>query len=252
MSDRLGSRESPTGGRPDGNMFLPSWAAGPGGGGSGGYYPSSGGGGGNRNNQPRAQNRSAYGGRPSQEKARKIIPAPPTQDVQLHKVDNAWKAGKTPEEMNAQEQVTLKLLKDFRGNLNKITPEKYDKILEKIRALDIDTEDRLTRVLDLVFDKAVLEPSFCVQYAKLCQHLSSLSVETVNEETGERDMVKFSRLLLTKCQKYFERDTYENIDIKGKLEAIEEEKDADKKKALQSELDETKRQARKKSLGNIK
>lgn len=250
MSDRLGSRESPTGGRSDGNMFLPSWASGSGGGGSGygSYNPSSGG---NRN-PPRMQNRAPYGGRNSQEKIRKIIAPPPTQDVQLHKVTNAWKAGKTPEELDAEEQVTLKLVKEFRGNLNKITPEKYDKILEKIKALNIDTEDRLKRVLDLVFDKAVLEPSFCVQYAKLCQFLSTLSVETISEETGERELLKFSRLLLTKCQKDFERDIYEGIDIEGKNKAIDEENDADKKKLLRAELDEEKRQARKKSLGNIK
>ena len=156
------------------------------------------------------------------------------------------------EEWDAEQQITLKLIKEFRGNLNEITPEKYDKILENIRTLQIDTEDRLRRVLDLVFDKAVLEPSFCVQYANLCQHLSSLVFETINEETGEKELVKFSRLLLMKCQKDFELDIYEGIDIEGKMKAIEEETDPDKKKALQTELDEEKRQARKKSLGNIK
>lgn len=54
-----------------------------------------------------------------------------------------WEAEMIPEESDAEKQVTLKLIKEFRGNLNKITPEKYDKILDKIKALQIDTEVRL-------------------------------------------------------------------------------------------------------------
>ena len=47
------------------------------------------------------------------------------------------------------------LLKVARGILNKITPSKFDKLLEAIKALNIDTEDRLAGVIRLFFEKVI-------------------------------------------------------------------------------------------------
>ena len=202
-----------------------------------------------------------YSGRPSQDMrkpAKVIIPSPSlSQDVKLHTAENAWKpevpgSKKTATDEETEEVVTKELLKKFRGYLNKITPQKYDVIEQKIRELKIDTEDRLKRVLDLVFDKAVDEPNFCIQYANLCKYLATIKINKKDEQTGQDTTVEFRRLLLTRCQTEFEKDVYEAIDIEGKLKAIEECKDPEKKKFLEAELDEDKRRARFKSLGNMK
>ena len=184
---------------------------------------------------------------------KKIIPVAPLQDVKLHTTENAWKPElkkKSASDLD-EEAKTAELLKTFRGYLNKITPQKYHVIEEKIRLLTIDTEERLTLILNLIFDKAVDEPAFCIQYANLCKYLNTLKVSKINEK-GESESVGFWRLLLTKCQQQFERDIYADIDIEARLEGIAECIDADKKRSLEAEFDEEKRRARKKSLGNMK
>lgn len=115
----------------------------------------------------------------------------------------------------------------------------------------IDTEDRLKRVLDLVFEKAVDEPAFCLQYANLCKHLSQFKV-TINKDDKVEE-VKFHKLLISKCQKEFEADIYASItDMKERQEEIDRCSDLQKKKMLKEILDEDMRRARKRSLGNIK
>ena len=187
--------------------------------------------------------------------AKKVIPAPPLlQDVKLHTTENAWKPElkkKSAAEVDSDEAKTNELLKTFRGYLNKITPQKYDVIESKIKELTIDSEDRLIKVLNLIFDKAVDEPAFCVQYANLCNYLNTLKVPKVNEK-GESEIVGFWRLLLTKCQEQFERDIYADVDVEGKTQVILDCDDVEKRRILEAELEEDKRRARKKSLGNMK
>jgi len=120
-----------------------------------------------------------YTGRSSQDmrqQPRKIIPTPSlSQDVKLHTTEHAWKpeVGGQKKAVSTEEAEQLKtkeLEKKFRGYLNKITPQKYDVIQDKIQELKIDTEDRLVRVLNLVFDKAVDEPSFSMPiFASTCR-----------------------------------------------------------------------------------
>ena len=53
----------------------------------------------------------------------------------------------------------------------------------------IDTEDKLTKAMELVFEKALDEPGFSVAYARMCQHLGQKKVANVN----------FRTLLLKRC-----------------------------------------------------
>ncbi|RWS04629.1 eukaryotic translation initiation factor 4 gamma 3-like protein [Dinothrombium tinctorium] len=193
--------------------------------------------------------RSGRGSQPN--RPIKIISPSLTQDVKLHTVDNAWKPQLKSTESADEEAKTQELFKAFRGILNKLTPQKYSKLLDEVKKLNIDTEHRLKGILDLIFDKAVDEPAFCLQYANLCKHLATLKVVKVDENGAEKQ-VKFSPLLLTRCQKEFESKMYEGIDIEGKQKIIDETTDEEKKKLLLAELDEEKRRARKRSLGNIK
>lgn len=70
------------------------------------------------------------------------------------------------------------LYKKFRGILNKLTPQKFDTLMEKVKTLEINTQGRLEGVIDLVFEKAIDEPNFSEAYANMCNKLASIKVIT--------------------------------------------------------------------------
>lgn len=51
--------------------------------------------------------------------------------------------------------------------------------MKQVSGLTVDTEERLKGVIDLVFEKAIDEPSFSVAYANMCRCLV-----TVRREEG--------------------------------------------------------------------
>lgn len=72
-----------------------------------------------------------------------------------------------------------------------------------------------------IFDKAVLEPTFCPLYAELCVKLSKALPE-FNE--GEDKPVTFRRVMLNTCQEEFEaaeslRDEVKRMTVRVYLEA---------------------------------
>nr|POE96244.1 eukaryotic translation initiation factor isoform 4g-2 [Quercus suber] len=54
-----------------------------------------------------------------------------------------------------------RVLKTVKGILNKLTPEKFDVLKGQLIDSGITTPDILKDVISLIFDKAVLEPTFC-------------------------------------------------------------------------------------------
>lgn len=187
------------------------------------------------------------------------------EDVVLHQTDNAWKPAAfkadTKESDEAKdEKQTEELLRKFRGILNKLTPQKFDNLIKQIEKLGIDTKERLDQILNLIFDKALSEPAFCVEYAKLCKHLSTLNTYKQDGEQNsdgkggnkENTLARFRVLLLSKCQLEFNTDMYQGIDIEGKTQAIEALTDPELKKTAEAELDDEKRKARKRWLGLIR
>ena len=91
------------------------------------------------------------------------------------------------------------------------------------------------------------EPEFSVAYAKMCDVLRE---KKVLKEDGSG--VDFRKLLVTRCQKEFEKDYMEGVD-KAKYEqeyaaaATEEAR-----KELKHEFETRERRARRRSLGNIR
>ena len=55
------------------------------------------------------------------------------------------------------------VLRAFKSILNKLTPEKYKKLAEDVLQLNINTEERLSGVTDLVFEKVSLGPCWIGQ-----------------------------------------------------------------------------------------
>ena len=101
--------------------------------------------------------------------------------------------------------------------------------------------------MELVFEKAVDEPSFSVAYAQMCGELQKKKV------TDEKNVeVNFRKLLISRCQQEFERDYMTDIDRDKYTADMEAATDPDDKKRIQMEYEAMEMKARKRSLGNIR
>jgi translation initiation factor 4G len=124
----------------------------------------------------------------------------------LHKADSRYVIGA----VDAEDPAEAKKQREFKSHLNKITPEKFATIRDKILAVGIDSEKTLTGLIDQVFDKALGEPTFCEIYAALCYDLNSAlpafdpAPGAVTEEGTPAPLITFRRLLVNKCQAEFE------------------------------------------------
>ncbi|KAL0286164.1 UNVERIFIED_CONTAM: Eukaryotic translation initiation factor isoform 4G-1 [Sesamum calycinum] len=96
-----------------------------------------------------------------------------------------------------------RVLKTVKGILNKLTPEKFDLLKGQLIDSGITTADILKGVISLIFDKAVLEPTFCPMYALLCAHLNEKLPPFPSDEPGGKE-ITFKRVLLNNCQEAFE------------------------------------------------
>merc|ERR1712189_94892 len=109
------------------------------------------------------------------------------------------------------------------GILNKLTPEKFNRLVEQMKALEINTTDKLRGVIDIIFEKAISEPGFSAAYAKLCFEISQWKL---NLDGGKN--VTFKRLLLNKCQHEFEKEKFDEQELEKDqnkhFENAEEEK----------------------------
>ncbi|KAI4376765.1 hypothetical protein MLD38_014488 [Melastoma candidum] len=87
--------------------------------------------------------------------------------------------------------------------LNKLTPEKFDVLKGQLIDSGITSADILKGVIQLIFEKAVLEPTFCPMYALLCSDLNERLPPFPADEPGGKD-ITFKRVLLNNCQEAFE------------------------------------------------
>ncbi|KAK6774577.1 hypothetical protein RDI58_029816 [Solanum bulbocastanum] len=96
-----------------------------------------------------------------------------------------------------------RVLKTVKGILNKLTPEKFDLLKGQLIDSGITSADILKGVISLIFDKAVLEPTFCPMYAQLCSDLNEKLPPFPSDEPGGKE-ITFKRVLLNNCQEAFE------------------------------------------------
>lgn len=111
--------------------------------------------------------------------------------MQLNKAEKAWKPStKKPTRSRGAEEVdeddpenikTQELFKRLRSILNKLTPQKFQELMKQVQELTIDTEERLKGAIDLIFEKAILEPNFSVAYANMCRCLTGVSCQIASE-----------------------------------------------------------------------
>uniref|UniRef100_A0A1B6CCD2 MI domain-containing protein n=1 Tax=Clastoptera arizonana TaxID=38151 RepID=A0A1B6CCD2_9HEMI len=175
------------------------------------------------------------------------------EDVKLRESENAWKpkVRGAIENKPQDEKENEELYKKVRGILNKLTPQKFDKLMNQVNQLPINTVNRLKKVIDLVFEKAVDEPGFSKAYALMCKTLSSLEI-TYQNEVGEDVKCNFRKLIITKCQSEFESEKHSELNVDKRLEEIKNCTDPEKKKEMQSLFEEDERKVRMKSVGNVR
>ena len=106
-----------------------------------------------------------------------VFKLPNMEELKLNEAENAWKPSKklVGEDDGPKDDLEF-LNKRILSILNKLCPQKFDTMVAQFNELPIDSEEKLTKAMELVFEKAVDEPGFSVAYARMCHHLSMKKV----------------------------------------------------------------------------
>ena len=159
--------------------------------------------------------------------------------MSLRKAEKPWRPRSVQDkgEVAGEETQTKELYHKFQGILNKLTPQKFQALAEQVLMLKINTEERLSGCVDMIFSKVSLCQFFVVDvhcclcyqvaevpnsstYAYLCKMMSPIKVEFVSEE-GEIEHTNFRRMLHTKCQKEFDKGVQDDETVRVMLENAE-------------------------------
>ena len=179
-------------------------------------------------------------------------------NVELHKAENKFVRG-IAKDLDDTEKATAKMLRDAKAILNKLTPEKEENLTRRfVNEIQPDSYDRLVRLVNDLFNKAIEEKHFAQLYARLCKtcHIRWTDMdrfqfacrpngEHIQEEMSKQDIERapqkfklksFREVLLSRAQQEFnklkklnsqdketfEKDSYEwrRLDTKEKLDAL--------------------------------
>ncbi|XP_053279002.1 eukaryotic translation initiation factor 4 gamma 3 [Pleuronectes platessa] len=179
-----------------------------------------------------------------------IVSLPEDEVVKLKKSEDARKPGRNRENLPTEPKSkgTQVLFKKVRIILDKRTPEKFNMLVKKVTDVTIDTEEQLKGVVDLVFEKAIDEPSLSVAYGNMCSCLAELKVPIPDEPNST---VSFIKLLLSRCQKEFEKDKDDDVVFRTKQKELDSAARRDRHR-LRLELQEAKDIIRRRSIGYVK
>ena len=152
--------------------------------------------------------------------------------MMMHKTENKYEVGKLRDWKEAKQR-------QLRAILNKLTPENFDDLFEQMIDMDIEDADTLRGVVAQIFDRAIMEPTFCEMYAEFYYYLSQQS-PVFMDDNGK--MITLKRLLVNKCQEEFERKERDHEEA-SKIDVV---------KQSEVESEEKRIKARKRMLGNIR
>ncbi|KAH8269791.1 hypothetical protein KR018_006620 [Drosophila ironensis] len=185
------------------------------------------------------------------------------QDVKLNENENAWRPrglnkSDVDSNLKSKNQEKDDLVRRVRGILNKLTPERFDTLVEEIIKLKIDTPDKMDEVIVLVFEKAIDEPNFSVSYARLCHRLI-MEVKARDErmESGTKSNLQhFRNALLDKTEREFTQNVSQSTAKEKKLQPIVDKikkcNDINEKAELEALLEEEERKIRRRSGGTVR
>lgn len=152
----------------------------------------------------------------------------------MHKADKKYEIRKVTDAEEAKRR-------HLKSILNKLTPQNFEKLFEQVKEVNIDSATTLAGVISQIFDKALMEPTFCEMYANFCYHLAGELPDFVEDN----QKITFKRLLLDKCQEEFERGEREAAEA----DSMEEDGAV---KLSEGKREEMRLQARRRMLGNIR
>ncbi|XP_063294356.1 eukaryotic translation initiation factor 4 gamma 2 [Pelobates fuscus] len=137
------------------------------------------------------------------------------------------------------------IFRKVRGILNKLAPEKFDKLCLELLNAGVDSKLILKGVILLIVDKALEEPKYSSLYAQLCLRLAEDAPNFDGPSEGppgqkQNSVSTFRRLLISKLQDEFENRS-RNVDVYDKRDG-----------PLLPEEEEQRAIAKLKMLGNIK
>ncbi|XP_018007332.1 eukaryotic translation initiation factor 4 gamma 1 isoform X2 [Hyalella azteca] len=167
----------------------------------------------------------------------KVIDAKPNAGrMNLKTTDNAW----VPvSKSSASVDDEAKVLRSMRGLMNKICPENYDKLKDPFRDTIVKNSKHMKSLVNLIFDKAVLEQHFAGEYAKLCKYVVDNRSDSKNSSP---EVMSFRNSLLAKCQHEFEKrhkeEALRNQEIQKSLDRISKCTDPEQKIKLEKEHEE--------------
>jgi len=141
--------------------------------------------------------------------------------------ENRWQKpdGQSDTEEAAAQKKILALL-------NKLTPEKWDKLIPQFLEVKITRVDTMRAIVERIFSKAVLEKVFAEMYANLCVQLAS-SLPDAQQE-GEKKPTSFKMLLLQRCSEALQQLAEEEEEEEEEEGAEEVDSSADKEERLQN------------------
>ncbi|MCI06247.1 eukaryotic translation initiation factor 4G-like, partial [Trifolium medium] len=97
---------------------------------------------------------------------RGLIPSPQSPLQMMHRAEKKYEVGKVSDAEEAKQR-------QLKAILNKLTPQNFDRLFEQVKAVNIDNAVTLTGVISQIFEKALMEPTFCEMYANFCSHLAT-------------------------------------------------------------------------------
>lgn len=95
---------------------------------------------------------------------------------------------------------TQQVMRKVKGILNKLTPEKFERLLGQLIPL-IASHEVLQGTIKLVFENAVAQPTFVAMYANLCAELDSILPEFAGSDGNPES---FRKMLANTCQEEYE------------------------------------------------
>lgn len=204
-------------------------------------------------NSPRQSSRQTRGSRRNDAQAAKTMPLTAGQEVKpIAVTSNGWKPTSIGKSAVASSAAAAGYLdpemvqRKVKAALNKMTPEKFDRIADQILDIASQSKDEsdgrtLRQVIQLTFEKATDESHWASMYAKFCKRmLETMSPEVRDERIKDKNgnIVSggnlFRKYLLNRCQEDFERGWSVNLPEAPKEE--KEEAEADGKKPGEAEL----------------
>ncbi|KAG8239741.1 hypothetical protein J437_LFUL018437, partial [Ladona fulva] len=203
--------------------------------------------------RPMTTKRNSQQGKQGKQGGSKVVyvTIPSNSDVKLHEAENAWKPRNKAQvkDVRTEPKETEELYAAMRGILNKLTPQNFEKLVQQVLKLPIDTMEKLVGVINLVFDKAVDEPNFSVAYAELCNYLNNANIARQVKKGDDSNNENFRKILLKRCQREFEKDKAAEYGLHEREKEIEKEPNEEKRKELRLQLEEDERRIRRQSVG---